>query len=121
MLEPFEGKTAKNVFFDVRRPFLVENKEIKYEGSFDDGKFSGEGRLEQFSQNQVIFGTFSLGQIIQGTFTRPGLTYTEAFLNGVFHGQGASKDSNQELSGDFENGKFISGVATVNGQSFNYP
>ena len=70
----------------------MEYSGSKYEGSFDSGRFSGDG-----------------------TYTYPdGIKYVGQFKNVMFHGKGTLIFSNGVYNGVFKNGKEVDGEYVFN-------
>jgi hypothetical protein len=85
-----------------------------YSGDFARGQFNGRGRFEAPS-GEIYEGDFQAGEFTgRGTYSRPdGARYRGEFVKWRLHGQGRFLDANGDIyEGEFKNGAF-DGQGTV--------
>jgi hypothetical protein len=77
----------------------------KYEGTFKDGKYHGEGK--HISDNITYEGYFADGKYNgKGKYKSNNSFYDGEFANGKFHGEGKYTDDSTFYEGYFVNGKY---------------
>jgi hypothetical protein len=84
----FIGTVKKGKYHGTHCQEFRKDKSVRYEGGFEDGKWSGPGKK-----------TFKNGQP----------EFTGSFVNGMFHGPDGCEyrdDGTKRYEGDFEDGKW---------------